>query len=119
MAIDLESIRRRVAELEEAEQLRASRSTRLRPILPGALVRPKFNMKVTLWNEYHTRVCPDGITRATMRRDTGFYLNEAALVIGVPMRPVRGERGTGVIMLYLPKSQRFCYTWDSYLKVVA
>lgn len=89
------------------------------PLLPGSLVRPKFNMKVTLWSSYTTRVCQDGITRATMKRSLGTNLDSYALVISVPLVPVRNNNGTGVVALYVPALARFCYTWDSYLKVLA
>lgn len=90
-----------------------------RPVItPGMLVRPKFNMKVTLWSHYITRTCPDGVVRATMRDRLTHNLDEQALVIGVPLIKVRNNNGTGVVMLYLPTSQRFAYAWDSSLKII-
>ena len=87
-------------------------------LTPGMLVRPKFNQTVSVWPEYTTRRCPDGVTRATMKRGTWLEagrLNTVALVIGVPDFEVRNNHGTHLVQLFIPAQHLFAYAWDSSL----
>lgn len=91
-------------------------------ITPGMLVSAwRHNVIEPLWSHYTIHALPSGLVRVTMHGLLDACVDETALVIAVP-RPVIEVKNIvrdGVVMLYLPTSQRFACVWSSSLRIVA
>lgn len=74
-------------------------------IVPGSLVRPKYNMNVNLWRSYTF----SDVKRVTMSGELGFYLTGLAMVVAMPVKDT--GRQSQLVALYVPERRRFAYAW--------